>query len=342
MPIVAFVLYPRTLLSSITLPADMLGAADQVHQIAGRSRSRLTLKVASLDGEPVMPTGMLSVTPTCRLSELGEVDLLYLPALWRNPLSVVKQHQSLIPILRDIAAQNTLVCSVGTGSSFTAQAGLLDHKPATTHWYFMEEFGRRYPKVELMRRHLFTRADNLYCTGSINSVADLTGYFIEHFYGPDVAQQVEAHFSPEIRRSYRQQVFFEGAGTVHHDELMIDAQQWLHDHFTEPIDFVVLAKQLNMSQRTLNRRFKLATSRSPGRYVQQLRIEHARELLRDSNLSVTEIATTVGYQEISYFSTLFREHLSQSPTDYRKSVRGKLFSIQEPDVERRWRDRRRE
>jgi transcriptional regulator GlxA family with amidase domain len=83
-----------------------------------------------------------------------------------------------------------------------------------------------------------------------------------------------------------------------------------------------------MSQRTLNRRFKRATGVSPGRYLQQLRLEHARELLRDSNLSVTEIAAKVGYQDVAYFSTLFRLHMSLSPTAYRKSVRGKLFSME--------------
>ena len=82
-----------------------------------------------------------------------------------------------------------------------------------------------------------------------------------------------------------------------------------------------------MSQRTLNRRFKLAIGMSPGRYVQYLRLEHARELLRDTNLSMTEIAMEVGYRDLGYFSTLFRAHMAQSPTAYRQAVRGKLFSV---------------
>jgi transcriptional regulator GlxA family with amidase domain len=114
---------------------------------------------------------------------------------------------------------------------------------------------------------------------------------------------------------------------MHHDELMIDAQHWLQTHAADPVDFGQLAQQFSMSQRTLNRRFKLATGISPGRYVQYLRLEQARDLLRDSNLSITEIATAVGYPDIGYFSTLFREHMAQSPTAYRKSVRGKLFSM---------------
>lgn len=328
MPVIAFLLYPRALLSSITLPTEMLTAADHVYRIHGHEQTRLHIKVATPDGEPVTPAGVLSIQPNCRLDDLSQgIDLLYLPALWRNPIPVLKRYRQIIPLLQHLALHQTLICAVGTGSCFAAEAGLLDHRPATTHWYFMEAFSCRYPNVQLKRQHLITRAGNLYCAGSVNSVADLTSHFIERFYDASVARQVEAHFSPEIRRSYRQHGYVEGEANLHHDEAIIDAQQWLHDRVTTALNFSNLANQLNMSQRTLNRRFKRATGVSPGRYLQQLRLEHARELLRDSNLSVTEIAAKVGYQDVGYFSTLFRAQMALSPTAYRKSVRGKLFSM---------------
>ncbi len=324
---VAFVLYPRVLFSSITLPVEMLTAADHAYRVRHKTASRLYIHVATLDGQPIPSNSILAIRPTCSLDQLGDIDLLYLPTLWRNPLPVLHHQRRLIPLLQDIATRQTLICAVGTGSCFLAEAGLLNHKPAATHWYFMEAFSRRYPEVELKRQHLITRADNLYCAGSVNAVADLTGHFIERFYGPQIARQVESHFSPEIRRSYRQQGYFEGEANLHHDELMIDAQQWLHEHFAETLNFADVAHQMGMSQRTLNRRFKMATGMSPGRYLQQLRLEQARELLRDSNLPIAEIAIAVGYQDIGYFSTLFREHMAQSPTAYRQAVRGKLFSV---------------
>jgi transcriptional regulator GlxA family with amidase domain len=298
-----------------------------VYRVRRQGKAPLQIKVATPDGKPIIPAGVLAMQPNCRMDELGEIDLLYLPALWRNPIPVLHQHRQIIPLLQNLAANKTLICAVGTGSCFAAEAGILDHRPATTHWYFMEAFSRRYPNVQLKRQHLITRADHLYCAGSINSVADLTSHFIERFYGPRVAREVEAHFSPEIRRSYRQHGYVEGEVNLHHDEVIIDAQQWLHEHATAAPNFGTLAGQLKMSQRTLNRRFKQATGVSPGLYLQQLRLEHARELLRDSNLSVTEIAAKVGYQDVGYFSTLFRAHMALSPTAYRKSVRGKLFSM---------------
>ena len=240
---------------------------------------------------------------------------------------IVKQQAAITPLLRELDHHDRLLCGIGTGSCFLAEAGLLDAKPATTHWFFIEQFAARYPAVQTKRRHLITRADNLYCTASINSVADLTGHFIEHFYGPDIARQVDAHFSPEIRRSYRDSGFVEGEPDTHHDEVIIDAQQWLQQRYGETVDFKHMARELGMSQRSLNRRFQQATGLTPGKYLQQLRLNHARDLLRNSNLSIANIAAEVGYPDLGYFSTLFRRHMAQSPSEYRKSVRGKLFRL---------------
>ena len=205
---VAFVLYPRVLLGSITLPLEMLTAADHFDRVQYKRESRLHLHVATADGEPLETTRPFSIQPTCALDQLADIDLLYLPTLWRNPLPVLRHQRHILPFLQGIAERQALICAVGTGSCFLAEAGLLNGKPATTHWYFMDAFSRRYPDVDLKRQHLITRAGNLYCAGSVNSVADLTCYFIERFYGPQIARQVESHFSPEIRRSYRQTGLF--------------------------------------------------------------------------------------------------------------------------------------
>ncbi|WP_179130970.1 DJ-1/PfpI family protein, partial [Candidatus Entotheonella palauensis] len=133
---VAFVIYPRVLLGSITLPLEMLTAADHVYRVRHKSDSRLRLHVATLDGQPLESTGIFSIQPTCSLDQLGDIDLLYLPTLWRNPLPVLHRHRRLIPLLQRMASRQTWICAVGTGSCFLAEAGLLDGKPATTHWYF--------------------------------------------------------------------------------------------------------------------------------------------------------------------------------------------------------------
>ena len=263
--------------------------------------------------------------PDICLRDLPPVDLLLLPAIWRNPVPSIRASQRWLGLLREQAATGTRICSVGTGSFLLAEAGLLTGRPATTHWNYFEQFIRRYPQVELKTRHLITQSENIYCVGSVNSIADLMVHITEEWFGSRIARAIENQFSPEIRQAFRAAAYQKEVDSSHHDEAVVEAQQWLQDHLPSPVSMGQLAAHLKLSQRTLNRRFKQATGVSPQAYLQRLRIAAAKDLLRQSNLSIGEIAWQLGLQDASYFSQLFRQHSGMSPLRYREAVRGKLF-----------------
>jgi transcriptional regulator GlxA family with amidase domain len=162
--------------------------------------------------------------------------------------------------------------------------------------------------------------------GSVNSIADLMVHICGEWFGSRIARAVENQFSPEIRRSFQAASYQNEANNSHHDELVLEAQQWLQDHITEQVSLAGLAAHLALSPRNLNRRFRQATGLGPQAYLQALRISQSRELLKHSNLGVGEIAWQVGLRDASYFSQLFRRHCGVSPLRYREAVRGKLFT----------------
>jgi len=82
-----------------------------------------------------------------------------------------------------------------------------------------------------------------------------------------------------------------------------------------------------MSNRNFDRRFKAATGKTPLRYLQEIRIANARDLLKNSNLNILEVAQRVGYQDTAHFSALFKSLTRMTPSAFRKSVRSKLFSL---------------
>ncbi|ROS05066.1 AraC family transcriptional regulator with amidase-like domain [Sinobacterium caligoides] len=326
---VALLLYEHALASSLSLPAEMLSAADNFNRSRKGPSTQLTITLAGQSKEAVSHSGGILIQPHCRYQQLDNIDLLILPALWRNPIPVVRRNDEVSQLLRLSYQRKTQICSVGTASCFLAEAGLLDNKPATTHWYFMDAFAHRYPEVKLQRAHLITQADNLYCVGSVNSVADLMIHFIEQFYDRATAREVESHFSPEIRRTYKEHSFVEGEVSSHGDESVIQAQQWLLEHYQQHLDSTQLAAHCGLSVRSFNRRFRAAAGMTPGEYLAKVRVDIAQGLLKDSNLSIAEVAFAVGYQDSSHFSRLFKQLLGQPPSSYRKSVRGKLFSLPE-------------
>jgi transcriptional regulator GlxA family with amidase domain len=321
----ASILYPQALATSITLPLEILQAASQMALASDRRAPQVEFLFAAPDLEQVKLGSGIVLQPDVTFADLPALDLLLLPAIWRNPLPAINSAREWLALLPAQAAKGARICSVGTGSYLLAETGLLDGRPATTHWNYCERFQQRYPAVELKTRHLITQSDNLYCAGSVNSIADLMVHIVEEWFGSRIARAVENQFSPEIRRSFRAAAYQNEADSSHHDEIVAQAQEWLQAHLSGPIAMTELAQSVQLSPRTLHRRFKRATGMTPLGYLQSLRMAGAKDLLRHSNLSVGDIAWQQGIQDISYFSQLFRKHCGMSPLRYRDAVRGKLF-----------------
>jgi len=321
----AAILYPNALATSVTLPMEMLQAASQMASVGRRAEPQVRFLLTAPELDKVALGSGIALQPDLCFEDLPAIDLLLLPAIWRNPVPSIRASQRWLGLLREQAAAGTRICSVGTGSFLLAEAGLLAGRPATTHWNYFEQFSRRYPDVELKTRHLITQSENIYCVGSVNSIADLMVHITEEWFGSRIARAIENQFSPEIRQAFRAAAYQKEADSSHHDEAVVEAQQWLRDHMPSPASMLQLAAHLKLSPRTLNRRFKQATGVSPQAYLQRLRIAAAKDLLRQSNLSIGEIAWQLGLQDASYFSQLFRQHSGMSPLRYREAVRGKLF-----------------
>lgn len=322
---IAFVLYEQILATSVALPAEMLRAAADLAVARQRKASPGISFVATHHG-PFTSRSGIPLYADHRIDD-QQYDLIFLPALWRNPQTAIRQHPALLPWLQQQHDGGALIGAAGTGVCFLAASGLLDQRPATTHWFYLDQFTALYPAVDLKPQYLITRAGNLYCAASINALADLTVHFIRHFYGSSIASHVERHFSHEARKSYEHVTYREDDSERHHDEDIIQIQLWLHQHYAQQVQLADVARQFGMSLRNFNRRFLAATGKTPLRYLQGLRIEEGRDLLGNSNLSIAEVSEKVGYQDNSHFSRLFRDTFTITPQDYRKSMRSKLFAV---------------
>lgn len=318
------------LASSLALPLEMLHAAAQHRRARDRGVVVPELRVVGeAPGAPAL-SGGLRLEPDRLADDICEASLAIIPSLWRNPRQSVARHPAIAACIRRLAGAGARLCAVGTGSYFLAEAGLLDERAATTHWSYLDDFARRYPRVRLQRRHLITRSGPFYCAGSVNSVADLMVHFADEFFGSGAARQVEAQFSPEIRRPFATHGFVEGEVGAHPDELVWIAREWLLEHLGEPLRIPALAAHCGLSTRSLNRRFRAALGTTPLDFLQEARIQSARELLRASDLAISEIAARCGYPDPSHFSRRFSARAGSSPQEYRRRVRGKLFAASTP------------
>lgn len=322
-----FLLCEHMLATSSTLPIEMLLAAESAMQTMPEpeQRQKIEIRTLAVDDQPVLTRTGMHWQPELTLAQATRSDLIYIPGLWRNPRPIVKKNTAIIDWLRRQHQNGAIISAVGTGCCFLAEAGLLNGKAATTHWHYFDQFQKDYPLVQLKRQYFITQAGTLYCAASVNSLADLTVHFIQRFFGKKIASHVERHFSHEIRKAYESSGFFEANENPHPDEQITQIQIWLQDNYHRDILFPQVGERFGMSVRTLNRRFKNALGKTPLDYLQEIRINIAKDLLKTSNLSIGEIADKVGYQDTTYFTTLFKKHLATTPNAYRDTVRAKLF-----------------
>jgi len=324
---ITFFCCDQMLSTSMVLPIEMLRAGENAAQVQDRKSPSLTIVTAGLTDDKVQTAAGFSFIPDYVIDDLPQTDILFLPALWRNPKPILRRNPKLMDWIKRLHAQGTLICSVGIGVSFLAETGLLDDKAATTHWYYFDRFQKDYPKIHLKRQHFIVQAGNLFSAASVNSLADLTVYFLQRIYNKLVAMHVERHFSHEVRKAYNSTSFV-NEHSQHPDEDIIQIQSWMQKHYPDNILMEKLAEEFGLSLRTLNRRFKTATGSTPLNYLQQIRMDAAKDLLKNTNLSIHEIANSVGYNDLSHFNRLFKRLLATSPSQYREMVRAKLFSTQ--------------
>lgn len=325
---VSFLAIPQGLASSITIPLEMMYAADVIKRLRTPRAPARALQIISHDGQPLTMTGGIHIQPGASLAQISQTDLIFVPALWGNPNSVVKRHPDITAWLKTCYDAGATVCSIGTGSYFLAEAGILNGRSATTHWYYFDDFQRRYPQVKLQRKRFITHADRLYCTGSVNAVRDLTLHLVERFFTAELADEVAHHFTHELKRSYESLLLASEEKNTHHDELIIKIQEWLQKNFQQNISLQALAKRFELSVRSFNRRFRIAVDKTPLQYLQEVRLEQAKALLKHSNLTVAEIAYAVGYQDSGHFASLFKRMNAVTPNEYRHLVRTKLFNVE--------------
>ncbi|MCH8530495.1 MAG: helix-turn-helix domain-containing protein [Saccharospirillum sp.] len=321
---VAFIACPQALLTGITLPVEMFYAASR-HSMRRRNQTPLSVQILAEQEGPQLLTGGLKLVADATFAEAVQPDLIFIPPMWGTPWPVLAESQSLQRWLVEQYRRGARLAATGTGVGHLAMSGLLDRKVATTHWYYLERFRRRFPKVTFEGHHFVTHQDGLYCAGSINAQTDLVLFLIEQTFGEEALALVERQFMHELKRTFSTP-YYEPGGAVHHDEEISMVQSWVRQNLSADVTLEQMAKLMQQSTRNFSRRFRQATSESPMAYVLRLRLERACELLRDTNLTVAEVGELCGFHNHAYFGRCFRQKLSLTPGDYRKVVRSKVFA----------------
>lgn len=224
------------------------------------------------------------------------------------------------PLLAWLAAQHAsgaTMCSVCAGAFWLANAGLLDGRPATTHWALEAEFRTQFRAVRLDAGEMLIDDNDVVTAGGVMAWLDMGLFVVERWLGAGVMSRTARHLlidtagrEQRTYRSFRPHM-------QHGDRAIAVLQHWLEANAENTVSVATMAEKAMMSPRTLLRRFRQATGLTPNDYVQNLRVEKARGLLKRTLMPVGEVGWSVGYRDASAFGRVFREATGVSPGEYR-------------------------
>ncbi len=221
--------------------------------------------------------------------------------------------RKVINWLRREARRGAKIGGLCTASHTLAAAGLLDGKRATIHWENQDSFSETFEDVQLTKS-VFTIDGNRMTTAGGTSSIDLMLKLIAQDFGEDLASSVaDQQLYSSIRTDQDSQRLSVPARIgVRHPKLS-KVIQMMELYTEEPISPSVLAAEVGMSTRQLERLFRRYLNRSPKRYYMELRLQKARNLLMQTDMSVINVALACGFASPSHFSKCYRAHYNTTP-----------------------------
>ncbi len=275
------------------------------------------------EGDTVNSSAGVSVKLETDLQEMHRDDTIVLCGGANVQKATTKR---LLNWLRREARRGLSIVGVCTAAYTMAKAGLLDGKRATIHWENQDSFAEEFEDVELSKA-VFTHDGNRMTTAGGTSSIDLFLKIIANDLGEEVANWVA---DQQIYNSIRtdqdtQRLSVPTRIGVRHPKLSMVIQM-MEANIEEPISPSLLAKEVGMSTRQLERLFRRYLNRSPKRYYMELRLQKARNLLMQTDMSVINVALACGFASPSHFSKCYRAHYETTPYRERGS-QGTRLSI---------------
>ena len=216
------------------------------------------------------------------------------------------------------------VASFCIGSFFLANTGLLNGKPATTHWGYANEFRTMFPEIKVLDDKIMTEDSGIYTSGGAYSYLNLLLYLIEKYVGREIAVLIAKSFMIDIDKTSQSPfIIFKGQKS-HEDEAIKRAQEFIELNYQDKITVDQIASLSAISRRNLERRFKKATANTVLEYIQRVKIEAAKINLESSRHNVNEVMSMIGYSDPKAFRFVFKKVTGMTPIDYRNKYINKV------------------
>lgn len=311
---IAFVVFDQFELLDLSGPASVFSTVDG---LVGHSAYPITL-LSSQGGLLRCCSGVELATKAIKDFVPCSSDTLIAVGGFEDAMRAACQDKHLLRALKVIAPSLARVGSVCTGTFLLGAAGLIDQRRVTTHWLAAQHLARAFPKSYVESDSLYVQDEYLWTSAGVSSGIDMALAMVETDYGAALKSQVAKMLVVYAHRPGHQRQF----------SAVLDAQSkagkqfarvvaWIQTHLDQTIRVKDLARVAHMSERNFSRKFTSEVGTTPSRFVEDVRLEHARALL-EAGKSVKSTTSGVGYRSEAAFRLAFEKRYGIAPSMYRR------------------------
>ncbi|WP_343116624.1 GlxA family transcriptional regulator [Ostreiculturibacter nitratireducens] len=227
---------------------------------------------------------------------------------------------ALLNYLRRERSRGTPIGAICSGAYVLAMAGFLDDVETAIHWEFHDLFAEKFPAVRLVR-NVFVANQKFVTASGGTAAADLMLHLIARDHGHDLATAVadQMVYNAVREGTAAQRVSLQSRLGARNEHL-VRAIAIMEENIETPLAPCEIARELGISTRQLERLFGKYLNTSPKRYVVEMRLHRARNLIVQTEQSIAQIAMACGFNSTSHFSKVFRSHFGISPLSHRTTL----------------------
>jgi transcriptional regulator GlxA family with amidase domain len=314
--------YPGAHALDVVGPLEILATTAY---FAPEDGSPYEIAIVAAEAGPVAASSGLTITASRSfedvLTDPEGIDTLMI-AGGHGSSSALKD-AALLDFLRAIAPRSRRIASICTGALVLAEAGLLNGRRASTHWFRCPKLETDYPEVRVDRDAIFVRDGEVWTSAGVTSGMDLALALVEDDLGHEVALEVARFSVMYMMRPGGQSQFSAHLVAQRAEDPAINAALGhILANPGDPLTVTALAARAGLSERTFTRRFKVETGMTPAAYVETARVQAARVALETTSRGIEQIAIGAGFQNAERMRRAFQRHLGVSASDYRDRFRG--------------------
>lgn len=317
---VALVAFQGVQLLDVAGPLEVFDLARRNCLDAGRP-DPYRIEVLTAAGGPVTTSSQLTLAPHAALHERRAGLDTVIVAGGNGTIDALAD--GTIPAwLRAVEPGCRRVASVCSGAFLLADAGLLEHRRATTHWSVCDQLDRVHPTTVVDGDAIYVRDGKIATSAGITAGMDLALALVEEDLGRDLALEVARWLVLFVRRPGGQSQFSTQLRAQAAERAPLrDLQTWIVEHPTADLSIATLADRVHMSPRHFARVFRRETGVTPAVYVERARVDLARRLLEETALALDDVADAAGFGSIETLRRAFHRTLGVAPSDYRARFR---------------------